>query len=215
MKILCISDTHGRHDALQLPPADMIIHAGDFSAFGQKDDAHRFLDWFSRLPYRHKVFIAGNHDFLAESNPERFARLVPDNCIYLNDSGATVAGIRIWGSPITPLFHHWAFNRRRGPEIRQHWNLIPDEVDILVTHGPPLGMLDRIVRGDRAGCADLLERVQQVKPRLHLFGHIHEDYGIRAAEDTTFINASCLNAYGQLTNTPVVIDWKPVPLAFT
>ncbi|MCU0439457.1 MAG: metallophosphoesterase [Raineya sp.] len=193
MKILCISDTHGKHKKLDLPEADMIIHAGDISGKGDPWQIREFFEWFSALPYYHKIFIAGNHDFLAEKEPETFLKLIPENCIYLNDSGVKIEGFRIWGSPITPWFHDWAFNRHRGDEIAKHWELIPSDTDILITHGPPMGILDKTIWGKRVGCEELKKKVEQIRPKVHIFGHIHEDYGKLQIFDTTFINASSLN----------------------
>lgn len=193
MRILCISDTHGKHKKLELPEADMIIHAGDMSGKGEAWQIREFFEWFSKLSYRYKICIAGNHDFMAEQEPEEFLKLVPDNCIYLNDSGAEIENLKIWGSPITPWFHDWAFNRHRGDEIAKHWELIPQDTDILITHGPPMDVLDRTIFGKRVGCEELKKKIEQIRPKLHIFGHIHEAYGKLQIFDTTFINASSLN----------------------
>jgi Icc-related predicted phosphoesterase len=193
MRILCISDTHGKHKKLELPEADMIIHAGDMSGKGEAWQIGEFFEWFSKLSYRYKICIAGNHDFMAEQEPEEFLKLVPDNCIYLNDSGAEIENLKIWGSPITPWFHDWAFNRHRGDVIAKHWELIPQDTDILITHGPPMDVLDRTILGKRVGCEELKKKIEQIRPKLHIFGHIHEAYGKLQIFDTTFINASSLN----------------------
>jgi Icc-related predicted phosphoesterase len=205
MKIISISDTHGQHHGLRLPEGDVIIHAGDISPKGQLAQITAFVHWFSQLPFTHKIFIGGNHDFLLEEDRSLFDSLFASSgCIYLNDSGVEIEGLKIWGSPITPWFHNWAFNRHRGEPIRQHWNLIPADTDILVTHGPPFGILDRTVMDQNVGCADLLQTVQQVKPRYHIFGHIHEGYGQMEGEGTTFINASVMDERYRRVNEPVV-----------
>lgn len=206
MQIVCISDTHGQHHALKLPPGDMLIHAGDLSTRGKSDELRDFLHWFASQPYQHKIFIGGNHDFLLERESKFFRTMVPRGCTYLNDEPVEIKGIRIWGSPITPFFHDWAFNRRRGDKIRRHWALIPDHVDLLVTHGPPLGILDQTTYGDHVGCADLLERLAAVRPKVHLFGHIHEGYGKTEQDGTVFINASCVDTGYRLVNAPVVME---------
>lgn len=160
MKIVAISDTHGQHRRLKLHTGDMIIHAGDVNKRGHPVEIEDFLDWFSKLKFRHKVFIAGNHDFfLEDAHPDIIGRMVPKNVIYLNDSGVEIDGLKIWGSPITPYFHNWAFNRKRGAEIKKHWDLIPDDTDILITHGPTFGILDETVYSKRIGCEKLLLRV--------------------------------------------------------
>jgi Icc-related predicted phosphoesterase len=100
----------------------------------------------------------------------------------------------------------WAFNLQRGPALREKWALIPEGTDVLITHGPPFGILDWTARGERVGCEDLLEAVRRVKPRLHVFGHIHEGYGEHEQDGTRFVNASiCTEAY-QPTNAPIVVD---------
>jgi len=211
MKVLCISDTHGKHKKLTLPEADMIIHAGDISGKGEAWQIREFFEWFSALPYRYKILIAGNHDFLAEREPHTFQKLIPENCIYLNDSGIEIEGIKIWGSPITPWFHNWAFNRQRGEEIARHWELIPSDTDILITHGPPMGVLDKTLLGKRVGCEELLKKVEQIKPKLHIFGHIHEDYGVLPIKNsTTFINASSLDAAYLFMHTPIVYEFNAI-----
>jgi Icc-related predicted phosphoesterase len=206
MKIVFISDTHGQHAKLILPEGDMIIHAGDVSKRGGMAEIENFLAWFSALPFKYKVFTVGNHDFLAENAPSIFKALIPDNCIYLENNGVTIEGIHIWGSPITPWFYDWAFNRQRGADIAKYWAKIPLDTDIIITHGPPYKILDKTTRGDLTGCVDLKEKINQVKPCVHVFGHIHEAYGIEKIEETTFINASVLNVEYQLMNAPIVFE---------
>lgn len=211
MKIVALSDTHGQHAAVQLPEADMIIHAGDLTKKGSVDQVKDFLHWFSGLNYRYKVFIAGNHDFWFEhaTGPE-LKMTIPDNLIYLNDSGVEIEGIKFWGSPVTPWFMDWAFNRARGEEIRRHWQMIPQGTDVLITHGPPAGILDRTMRNGRVGCQDLLDTVREVKPTYNIFGHIHEAYGIDVELGTTFINASVLDVNYQMFNDPVAFEYVKV-----
>lgn len=190
-----------------MPEGDIILHAGDFSKRGTEEQIRDFFDWFSRLDYRYRICIAGNHDFLAEREPMKFRRLIPDNCIYLENSGTIVEGIRIWGSPITPWFYDWAFNRHRGAEINPYWAAIPDNTQILITHGPPSGILDRTFRGQEVGCLDLMERVKTIQPKLHLFGHIHEAAGTVEKDGVLFANASVLNLNYEPENEPLVVDW--------
>lgn len=208
MKIVFISDTHELHHQLtNLPPADMIIHSGDISMEGGLDEVEAFIEWFTELDYKYKIFIAGNHDFCFENkNPSKIQNLLGENIYYLCDSAVTIEEITIHGSPITPQFFDWAFNRQRGEEIRRHWLLIPSNTDILVTHGAPYGMLDKTVYGDVTGCEDLLDVVGTIKPKFHLFGHIHEAYGVHQTEYTTFINGSVLNEKYELSNSPIVFE---------
>ncbi len=185
---------------------DLIIHAGDISNVGKEAGVIAFLDWFQNLNFKHKIFIAGNHDFYFErATDEEIQNLIPKEIIYLNDSGTEIDGIHIWGSPIQPWFHDWAFNRQRGADIKKHWDLIPQQTDILVTHGPPFGILDATMRQQNVGCDDLLEKVKVVAPKIHAFGHIHEAYGIRELEGVKYINASVLNLQYKMTNPPVEV----------
>lgn len=208
MQIVAISDTHGKHRDLQpLPEGDVLIHAGDVSRGGTKDQVTDFLEWFAEQKHTHKIFIAGNHDFFfEESEAKKISRIIPKNIIYLNDSGVEINGLKFWGSPITPWFNNWAFNRNRGSEIKKHWDLIPNDTDVLITHGPPFGILDETVYGKRTGCEELLLRVYQVKPQYHIFGHIHEDYGNFTKGETSFVNASVLDDWYEMKNKPMVLD---------
>ena len=209
MKFVVISDTHGQHRSLKLPKGDVIIHAGDISKSGHPVEIEDFLDWFSKLKFKYKIFIAGNHDFFLEhAHPRVIEQMIPTGVIYLNDSGAEINGIKFWGSPITPWFHNWAFNRERGEEIKKHWELIPDDTDVLITHGPPMGILDENSCSQCVGCMDLLVKVNQVKPKYHFFGHIHEGYGQDTKVETIYLNASVLNDRYQLAHEPMVINFK-------
>jgi len=208
MRVVFISDTHNRHDLISVPDGDMIVHSGDFSSRGEPGEIAYFLKWYADLPHRHKVLIAGNHDFLAETAPSIFRGMIPDSVVYLEDSGVEIEGLRIWGSPIQPWFFDWAFNRKRGAEIKLHWDLIPDDTDLLITHGPPYGILDKVVRdGSPVGCRDLLAKAQLVRPRVHVFGHIHEGYGQLEIDGVNYLNASVLDERYAVKNAPIVFDF--------
>ena len=209
MKIVVISDTHGKHRLVKLPKGDILIHAGDVSYRGERYEVEDFLKWFSNQPHPHKIFIAGNHDFFFErTKPKAIESIMPVNVIYLNDSGIDINGCKIWGSPITPQFFQWAFNRKRGEAVRRHWELIPMDTNILITHGPPYRILDQTIYDQYVGCKDLLLRVQEVAPQYHLFGHIHEAYGNVIQNGTRFINASIVNESYDMVHRPVVFDWR-------
>ncbi len=209
LKLVLISDTHGLHDQLQLPSGDAILHAGDVSSRGTESEIIDFLEWFENLDYKHKIFIAGNHDFFFENNSkEKTASIIPPSITYLNDSGIIIEGVKIWGSPITPWFFDWAFNRKRGTEIKKHWDLIPDDTDILMTHGPVHGILDKTTMGVAAGCEELLKKIENSSIKLHLSGHIHEGYGERMVNGVRFINASVLDIRYRQVNAPVILNFK-------
>lgn len=207
MKVVAISDTHCRHKSVKLPQGDLLIHAGDVSYKGELSEIKDFLTWFADQPFPHKVFIAGNHDFYFErTKPAVIQSLVPAGVTYLNDSSVTIEGIPIWGSPVTPWFHDWAFNRHRGAEISKHWNLIPSDTKLLITHGPAFGIVDMVINGNHVGDKDLLKKIEVLKPAVHVCGHVHESYGQKKVGSTRFINASVLNEKYELVNPPVVFD---------
>jgi Icc-related predicted phosphoesterase len=205
LKFVAISDTHCRHRSIKLPKADVIIHAGDLSNKGEKAEVADFLDWFGDLDYTHKIFIAGNHDFYFEID-KKIEHIIPVNVTYLNDSGVTINGINIWGSPVTPWFFNWAFNRERGKPIQKHWQMIPEDTDLLIVHGPPYGILDQVINERHVGCRDLLERLKVVKPKVVVTGHVHESYGVMKQSGIKFINASILNESYELVNKPIVFE---------
>lgn len=193
MKIVAISDSHSLHEKLKIPKADMLIVAGDFTLMGTQKEVEFFNHWLKMLPVKYKIVIAGNHDFLFEEN-QPTAQDTLTNAIYLQDSSVTIKGINIYGSPWQPRYHDWAFNLDRGQQLREKWEMIPVWTDILVTHSPPRGILDSDKGGEPQGCDDLRDMViNKIKPKFHIFGHIHPSYGKVKTEHTTFINASIEN----------------------
>ena len=228
MKFVCISDTHEKHWDIEVPDGDVLIHSGDFTFQGDPKRVADFNRWLGTLPHRHKIVIAGNHDRSFQNYPEVVKPMLT-NCIYLQDSMIELNGIRIYGSPWQPWFGGWAFNLKRGEEIAKKWKLIPDEVDILVTHGPAHGILDQVQiggkfdglageidggivgHGPHVGCQDLLRRIQQINPRFHICGHIHSGYGEKTVLQTHYINASILNEEYEITNSPIVFHFDAAP----
>lgn len=178
-----------------MPDGDVLIHAGDLLQHGSLDELAVAADWLASLPHRRKIVVAGNHEVCLERRPtearavlERVPRLT-----YLEDSAVTIDGVVFHGSPWQPRFRIWAFGAARGAELAAKWARIPDRVDVLVTHGPPRGFGDRIrwMGEERhVGCSDLMARVRAVRPRLHLFGHIHQDPGRWEDGTTTFANVT-------------------------
>jgi len=201
------SDTHGKHREIKVPKGDFLIFCGDMCPRGQLEDVESFAYWLKSLPHKNKIVIAGNHDRPFENEQKQQAEhlLKLAGAIYLNDSGVEIENIKFWGSPIQPEFNNWYFGRKRGLEIKKHWDKIPLNTNILITHGPPFGILDKNLQDESVGCKELFKRVNKVKPKLHAFGHIHEAYGKLKKNNITFINASSLNARYQYTNPPIVI----------
>lgn len=215
MRIALMSDIHGYKPSI--PDCDMLLVAGDLTSRGTIPQVQNFLDWFGALRVKYKVFIAGNHDFLFEDAEALVRAMVRDSgCTYLNASGVEIEGLKLWGSPWTPWFYDWAFNfpeadLPRGDRARAHWAQIPEGTDILLTHGPPRGILDATARGELVGCPGLMERVELVRPKLHVFGHIHEAYGkkVQAWEDgrkTTFVNAAVCTLQYKPINPVQLVD---------
>lgn len=223
MRIVAVADTHTFTEDLRVPDGDVFVHAGDMGRGGELEELQRVAAWLRSLPHRHKVVVAGNHDWsLAPctqretlcraciarglhrcdpSSVERGRDLFAD-MIYLQDERVVVDGLAFYGSPWQPEFGGWAFNLRRGAALAEKWALIPDSIDVLITHGPPMDIGDRSPMGGRAGCADLRARVAEVRPRLHLFGHIHQDGGVWQHGATTFANVTTWECERQ----PTVID---------
>lgn len=205
MRIVAISDTHCMHDRIAVPDGDVLVHAGDFCMSGKASQARAFADWLEAQPHRHKVVIAGNHDRSLELDPDLGPKLFR-RATYLFDSEVEIAGVKFHGSPWQPWFLDWAFNLPRGEALQKKWALIAADVDVLITHGPPWGVLDLTYDERHVGCEDLAVAVSRVQPKVHVFGHIHEGYGTLRAGRTLHANASiCTLSYAP-TNPPIVID---------
>jgi len=221
-----------------LPGGDLLIHSGDISSLGRKSEVERFVKWFNDIDnYTNKIFIAGNHDMTfdrekllrdklahfegrteydtecAEGKPDWLKELLGihlrPNVSYLENSDVSIDGIKIWGSPITPSFGYgWAFNKDRGYDINEVWNQIPNDTDIVITHGPIHSYCDRTDRGGlNVGCEQLYHRLNEVKPQLHFSGHIHEAYGYRHTNwGYAFNGCNCDLGY-LVNNMPMTFDY--------
>ena len=207
MKLCIISDTHNKHKKLILPKADVIIHCGDFTSMGHEHEVKDFMKWFSKLPYEHKIIIAGNHELLFEKQSLLAKTLVPKNVHYLEDSGIELGGVNFYGSPVQLPYLNWAFMRPES-KLELHWKAIPDGTDVLITHCPPFSIMDFVPWDDaHKGSPSLYwEIVERIKPKIHCFGHIHDGFGIKVIENTTFINAALAGDKNQLVNEPVLIE---------
>lgn len=193
-KVVVISDTHGRHRRVEVPDGDVLIHAGDFTASGSMRDVEEFDDWLSELPHSEKLVVAGNCDAVCERDPDGVCERLSE-ARYLQDDRVEIEGVTFWGSPWQPVFLNMSFNLPRGDALAEKWADMPEDVDVLITHGPPFGILDRTSRGEEVGDRELLARVTEVRPRFHVFGHVHESSGRETRQGTEFINAAC-NAPG-------------------
>ncbi len=189
MRIVAVADTHLFTDDIAIPDGDVFLHAGDMCRRGDLEELEIAAAWIESLPHRDKIVVAGNHDWGFQTDPAA-ARAVFSRFRYLEDSELTLGGLRFWGSPWQPEFNDWAFNLPRGETLAAVWRKIPRGIDVLITHGPPEGIGDRSGMSERAGCADLRRRVAEVSPRLHLFGHIHQDGGLWREGETVFSNVT-------------------------
>ncbi|RGB44021.1 Metallo-dependent phosphatase-like protein [Rhizophagus diaphanus] len=218
---------------------NIVVHAGDMTGLGKVEQVKDTINWIKNLPHKYKVIIAGNHDLTLdetfyEKNWNRFHYSKEDpkeainiiknagnGVVYLNEESFTIPdkGIQIWGSPWTPEFCEWAFNGQRGQFLKEKWGQIPQTTHILMTHGPPYKILDKTHHtGENVGCVDLLERIKVIKPYVHIFGHIHEAYGVlektwestdQDRKKTIFINASTTTIKYEPENAAVVFDYPP------
>ena len=228
MIITVISDTHGKHNQItqDLPGGDLLLHAGDISSMGYQHEVQQFCKWFNNVEnYNHKIFIAGNHDWGFQNNVEKIMEIVNSykTVTYIQDEELVLYfdgpngdlpedNIRIYGSPWQPEFYNWAFNLpKNGNELAAKWDAIPDNTDILITHGPAFGVLDTVAgkMWDNLGCQLLTDKIKTIKPKIHLCGHIHSGYGYFFDGDTHFLNASVLNEAYQYTNKPLTFEWNP------
>jgi len=223
MKLTLFSDTHGKHKHIHhdLPGGDILICSGDISSMGYEHEITQFAAWYDKIvTYDHKVFIAGNHDWGFQNNVEKVKGLLTGykTIEYIQDELITIQDgdgpeIKIWGSPWQPEFYNWAFNLpKNGEELKAVWEMIPEGIDILITHGPAWGILDN-VEGNRnvhLGCELLGEKIKQIKPKIHICGHIHTGHGHYFDGHTHYFNASVLNEQYFYSNTPWNIDWDPI-----
>ena len=239
MRVVLISDTHGKHRDIKLPKGDILIHAGDMTNVGELVQFEDFNKWMGEQDFEHKIAVAGNHDTSLDlpadevlcgqtrRSPLRIVgigtreewrnKIIPlfTNFVYLENSGVVVDGLNIWGSPYTPFFasDFWRFYTRSGAERSRMWAKIPEGLDVLITHGPPRGILDMTMEKVEAGDLELHDRVRRLMknpPKVHVFGHIHEGYGTMKIESsirkTQFINASVATRSYAMTNPPLVWD---------
>ncbi|TDI96961.1 MAG: metallophosphoesterase [Deltaproteobacteria bacterium] len=209
MKIVAISDTHLEYLKMDIPDGDVFIHAGDIDVY-DASGLSMFNGWLGKLPHKHKLVIGGNHDSFLVGN-YNLVQAMLTNAKYLENEQYIIDGVKFWGSPITPTFNDWHFMADRGDDIKQYWDMIPDETDVLITHGPPQGIMDVPSlpsgnKGEHVGCWDLMQAINRVKPKVHLFGHIHEQKDTQFKHGVWFYNVGVLDEYYVLTEKATVID---------
>ena len=206
MKLIFISDTHDLELKEPISSGNVLVHSGNICGEDSPNVVKRFNEWMESLPHSHKIVIAGNHELIFERETD-LARSLMTNVTYLEDEEVVIDGIKFYGSPWQPWFYDWAFNLPKGELLRKKWNLIPEDTDILITHGPPYSILNRNDWGnEQKGCEELLKRVMEIKLKVHAFGHIHEDYGSKKVDKTLFVNASICTVYYEPINKPIVVE---------
>lgn len=217
MKICMLSDVHEQWHNLVVPECDLLVSAGDYSYLGRQHIVDSFHYWLSMQKAKHIISVQGNHEVWVEMNFQEArdrVHKIDKRILFVADQEAIVEGKRIWCSSITPAFHNWAWNVPRGKKIRAYWDQIPDDIDMLVTHGPPYGILDQQIphpqpsnvpsntaKYDHLGCEELIKKVRQFKNlKLHVFGHIHGSSGVYVdqacrynSKPIVFINAAICN----------------------
>ena len=207
MKIAIFSDTHTAHWKIKVPDADLLIFAGDMTHCRTDREVTDFNAFLGTLPHRHKVVVAGNHDHRLTEDPDK-AKALLSEATYLQDEAVVVQGITIYGAPWNPLFNDYAcdaFALPRGKVLKRKWDMIPQGIDILVTHTPPSGILDQ--NGPVShGCTDLAAAVVERRPKYHIFGHIHNRHGSVRHGETRYINCNVQGKHGVL-RTPLLLDY--------
>lgn len=223
-RIWHFSDTHSYHYLLQVPKnIDIAIFSGDesnyYDVYKNEPECRDFIEWFGSLDIKHKILIGGNHSSFIAQRTTEFKELCKEkNIIYLENEGTEIEGLKIWGSPFSPTFGNWYFMKARD-KMQKLWENIPLDIDILITHTPPKGCLDlsynRNHQLEFCGCANLLKHIFKVKPKLHLFGHIHTTDGVLNAGqmklanlDTIFSNGSVVTdgRFGNLSSNGNVFE---------
>lgn len=215
MRLVCISDTHGKHHKLDLPDGDLLIHAGDFTSLGELTEVYSFANWLKDQPHEKKIVVAGNHDKClsrraGQENLMAKVSLNEEGIYYLEDQSVDIANKKIYGTPWSLQFGNWAF---MGSEERlsMAYEKIPDDVDIVVSHGPPYGILDELERplpgeDPNAGSKSLKKKIDNIRPDIVVFGHVHEAYGEFKDSNAHYINASICNLDLNPNNDPIIVD---------
>lgn len=212
MQLVCISDTHSLHDNIEIPKTDILIHSGDFTGNGSYKHVMDFVKWISLQPSDIKICVAGNHDEYCENRPEEVKKLFKDyGVVYLHDEQYILPnGMKVYGTPFVPKFGNWSFMYERFEMHEKVWSKIPNDTNILLTHGPAMGILDEIKIDDgikHVGCIEMLNRVNCLKDlKLCVFGHIHQEYGIKKEDFRLFVNASICNENYMPINKPIIVE---------
>jgi len=204
-RLVLVSDTHELHRELEVPNGDILIHAGDFTMFSKSlREIEDFSEWLGELPHPHKLVVPGNHEFFLAADPSR--RSLLGNAAVLMNEWIEIDGLRIWGSPVTPQLDG-VFGTGSDVDRRRLYAQIPEHTDVLIAHGPPYGILDVAPEsGFHSGCRELFDAVMRVRPKLHVFGHVHGAHGIFQTNDTMFVNAALLGLDGGIDKAAIALQ---------
>lgn len=218
MRLVLLSDTHCQLSKIEVPEGDLLIHAGDATYRGTVQEISKFNEDLGKIKDKFKhgiLFTPGNHDWGYEKDSNLFKSITTNAKVLIHES-IEIEGIRFFLSPYQPAFCNWAYNVPRGEALAEKWSQIPDNTNVLVTHGPPMGILDPVERfngqkceweTEHVGCEDLYNKIQQLgQLKLHVFGHIHLGYGMLKVGRLTYANASvCTEEYKPI-NKPIVVE---------
>lgn len=204
-KIIACSDTHGKHWDVKIPKGDIFIFAGDWD-ITDSQQLFEFNQWIARIPAKYKIAIGGNHDSYLEFIEKEECRKQLTNCIYLENESVEIEDLKIWGSPFSCLFNSWSF-MRYDSDLKEIWQTIPSDTDIVVTHTMPYGILDRCgLKMESVGSLSLRDRIKEIQPKIHIGGHLHESYGKYTDYKTNYYNVALMDDMYNLTNQPTIIE---------
>lgn len=221
MKIVAVSDVHEKWQKLEIPECDLLLSCGDYSFRGASHVVKAFHEWLSQQKATHIISVQGNHEVWVEKNWDEARLIAQTACPRVHFISHDLVEIehenetyKIFGSAWTPFFHNWAWNARRGDEIRRYWDQIPLDVDVLITHGPPQYIGDTVYYADgvtpreHVGCEDLMNRILQLpKLKHHFFGHIHGSHGHTYFKDTHFHNVAICDEMYMPSNSVTIIEF--------
>lgn len=227
LKIVATSDTHNKYNKLIIPPCDILIDCGDYSFKGSDSEIRSFYKWLNKQKAAYKISIQGNHELGWEANPIKGRKIALEQCPavhLLNNETIEIEGIKIFGSAYSPYFNNWAYNGARTlaesymynkPLLKDIWKEIQPGTNIIATHTPAYEILDELCyidgtgRGQFVGCVDLRDRLLEIKPDIHLCGHLHEQGGKeRHINGISYYNvANCDKTYN-ISNEIRIIDYE-------
>ncbi len=208
--ITLIADTHNQHQQIFIDKCDVLIIAGDYSRKNLEKEVKEFIKWLARQPARYKILINGNHDRFSYRHPKAFNHLIAEHeIIFLENNSISIEGINFWGSPVTVPVIDGIYNQveRKNSDRKLIWDTIPDYTDIVITHSPPFGIKDAVRNNEHLGCKFLYDKILQIKPKYHLFGHIHQDYGEYESNNIHFINGAIVNNSEEVIRKPISFSY--------